>query len=368
MLPDSMHAAVLHAPGDLRYEVVPAPRPRPGHAVVRVTAAGHCGSDLPRIMITGTYAFPTTPGHEFAGCVAAVAEDVDKSWLSRRVAVIPLIPCRQCAYCRTGWAYLCQQYDFLGSRSDGGFAEYARAPVENLVPLPDEIDDEEGAALEPVAVALHGVRRAGGVIPGADVLVLGVGPIGAFALQWARLLGAGRVLAVDVDDEKLQVARLLGADLTVNPARADAVEAVLDATGGLGVELAVEASGVVAAQRQILSFVRKHGRIVLLGISHGEIALPDDVLFRKEAALFGSFNSTFGIRDSDWDVALTALAQRRLRVKPIISHRLRLGEAPAVYRAMHEGRFPHHKLLFFPHEISPRSGERRSGRGPAIAL
>lgn len=109
-LPESMHAAVLHAPGDLRYEVVRTPRPRPGHVVVRVAVAGHCGSDLARIMITGTYSFPTIPGHEFAGRVAAIAEDVDAAWLERRVAVIPLIPCGQCEYCRTGWAHLCLRY------------------------------------------------------------------------------------------------------------------------------------------------------------------------------------------------------------------------------------------------------------------
>lgn len=347
-LPRSMRAAVLHRPGDLRYETVPTPRPRGGDVVIRVSAAGHCGSDLHRIMVAGTYTFPTIPGHEFAGSVVAVAPDVDPQWVGRRVAVVPLIPCGQCEYCRTGSAYLCLRYDYLGSRSDGGFAEFVRVPLPNLVPLPDAIDDEDGAALEPITVALHGIRRAGGMTPGITVCVLGLGPIGAFAVQWAKVLGAAHVLGSDIDDHKLDVALALGADLAVNPARGSMLEAVREITGGLGADLVVEASGVAEVQRQALDLVRRQGRIVWLGISHVEVAIPNEVLLRKELVLFGSFNSTFGFPDSDWDVSLASLAGGRIRVKPLISHRLSLGAASATYRAMHEGRFPHCKIIFLP--------------------
>lgn len=346
--PESMHAAVLHAPGDLRYEVVRVPCPRAGRVLVRVAVAGHCGSDLPRIMVTGTYSLPTIPGHEFAGRVAQVAEDVDASWNGRRVAVIPLVPCGECEYCRVGWTYLCLRYDYLGSRSDGGFAEYAEVPVANLVPLPPELSDEDGAALEPVAVALHGIRRAGGVRPEDIVLVLGVGSVGAFALQWARVLGANRVFAVDVDDAKLDVARQLGADDVANPAHGDLLTAVMDVTRGLGATLVIEASGSPEAQRATISLVCKRGRVVFLGISHHDVVFSDEVIVRKEPALFGSFNYTFDVPDSDWDAALLAVAHGRVRVTPMVSHRLPLAEAPATYRAMHEGRFPHHKIFFLP--------------------
>ena len=348
MLPDAMFAAVLYRPGDLRYEEVPTPRPQPGQVVVRVAAAGHCGSDLPRIMTTGTHTFPTIPGHELCGRVAETGAGVDVSWTGRRAALIPLIPCGRCAYCAAGMAHLCLSAGYLGSRTNGGYAQYVAAPASNLVPLPDDLDDDEGAALEPIAVSLHALRRAGGIVPGGDVVVLGAGPIGAFIVQWAKALGAGPVLVADIDAAKLDVARALGADVVLDPERDDLVGAVQDFSGGLGAELVVEASGSRAAQRRTADLSRKHGRVVFVGISHEEIRISDELIFRKELALFGSFNSTFGIPGSDWETALAFVSARRVTVKPLITHRLPLCDAPAVYRAMHEGRFPHHKVIFIP--------------------
>lgn len=120
------------------------------------------------------------------------------------------------------------------------------------------------------------------------------------------------------------------------------------ATDGLGAELVVEASGEASVQRYTLDLVRKHGRIVWLGIAHAEVTISSEAIFRKEPAVFGSFNYTFGTRDSDWDAALSFMAARRIVVKPIISHRLRLEEAPAIYHAMNEGRLHYHKVLFLP--------------------
>ncbi len=158
-----MRAAVLHAPGDLRVESVPVPPLSPADALVRVAACGICGSDLPRIRTTGTYHFPTIPGHEMSGTVmalgSAAAEDAPGLVVGAAVAVIPLIPCRSCRFCEVGAFAQCERYDYLGSRCDGGFAEYLRAPAANLVPLPAGLAVVDGAMLEPVAVALHVVRN-----------------------------------------------------------------------------------------------------------------------------------------------------------------------------------------------------------------
>ena len=176
MAMETMQALVLHGIGDLRYERVPRPVPGSGEALVRVVAVGVCGSDLPRIFEHGTYRFPLIPGHEIAG----VVEEVVGIALRRpgeRVTVKPLMPCGECAYCQVGDFAQCRSYDYLGSRSDGGFAEYVRAPQSNLVPVPEGVHMVDASLTEPAAVALHALRQ-GGVEPGDAVAILGTGPIG----------------------------------------------------------------------------------------------------------------------------------------------------------------------------------------------
>ena len=177
-----MKAYVLHGIGDLRYEDWPKPELRPGWALVKVLAAGICSSDIPRIFTKGTYHFPTIPGHEFCGRVEAVHDGGDSGWVGKRVGVFPLIPCRKCPSCQQGQYETCGHYDYLGSRRDGGFAEYAAVPVWNLIELPDTVSDIQGALLEPAAVALHAVKRAE-IAAGDSVCVVGTGAIGLLAGQ-----------------------------------------------------------------------------------------------------------------------------------------------------------------------------------------
>ena len=134
-----MKAYVLKAVNDLRYMEVPIPNCPAGWAIVQVKASGICSSDISRIYTKGTYHFPTIPGHEFSGIVIQVANKADENWIGRKVSVFPLIPCRKCRYCQSGQYELCTNYDYIGSRRDGAFAEYVAVPVWNLVGLPDGI-------------------------------------------------------------------------------------------------------------------------------------------------------------------------------------------------------------------------------------
>jgi len=197
----TMRAAVLHAPGDLRVERVPVPAIGPSDALVRVSACGICGSDVPRVLTTGTYRFPTIPGHEMAGVVEELGPEAAAAAPGVRVgmpvAVIPLLPCGRCRFCEIGAFAQCEAYGYLGSRTDGGFAEYLRAPAANLVVLPGELSIDQGALLEPVSVALHAVRNLD-VTWGATVGVFGLGAIGNFIAQWASAFGARRVFALDI--------------------------------------------------------------------------------------------------------------------------------------------------------------------------
>ncbi len=160
-----MKAWVLHGVDDIRLEDIERPQPGPGEVLLEVRAAGICGSDIPRIYKTGTYSFPTIPGHEFSGVVADVGAETDTSWKGSRAGVFPLIPCRMCAPCLKKQYEMCRNYSYLGSRRDGGFAEYVAVPAENLIRLPDNVSFEAAAMLEPMAVAVHAMRR---VLPSAS--------------------------------------------------------------------------------------------------------------------------------------------------------------------------------------------------------
>ena len=155
-----MKAWVLHGIGDIRLEEAACPEPAEQEVLLAVRAVGICGSDIPRIYRTGAYAHPLIPGHEFAGEVTKVGKGVDPSWRGQRVGVFPLIPCRSCDPCQRKLYEMCRCYSYLGSRRNGGFAEYVAVPAGNLLRLPEKVSYEEAAMLEPMAVAVHDMRRA----------------------------------------------------------------------------------------------------------------------------------------------------------------------------------------------------------------
>ena len=225
-----MKAYVLHGIGDLRYEERPLPELRPGWALVRVLAAGICSSDIPRIFEKGTYHFPTIPGHEFSGLVEAAADGSGRQWIGRRVGIFPLIPCKNCPSCRKGQYETCSNYDYIGSRRDGAFAEFTAVPVWNLIALPETVSDIQGALLEPAAVALHAVKRAE-ISPGDDMCVIGTGAIGLLAGQWAKIFGAGRVVIKGRGEAKRQIVQRCGLEYAADSRTGEEFGRVIEAVG-----------------------------------------------------------------------------------------------------------------------------------------
>lgn len=318
-----MKACVLHAIGDLRHEDTAAPIPGPGEVLVRVAACGVCGSDIPRIFSKGTYRFPLIPGHEFAGVVALAGPGVAPAQVGRRVAVFPLLPCRRCAACETGAYAQCSDYDYLGSRRDGAFAEFVVAPEWNLIPVPDEVSLEEAAMAEPAAVAVHALGRAG-MKPGDTVLIIGAGPIGLLLGKWAEMHGAAKVLMVDIDVGRLRFARARGF-LHLFDARSGDVAEWVDHKTGHGADIVIEASGSSAAFEQSMFCTRTFGTVVLLGNPAGGMTLTQEAywaILRKELRVLGSWNSAYAdIPHNEWKLALDAMASGRLEVKPLVTHR-----------------------------------------------
>ena len=353
MFAHEMNAAVLHAVGDLRYERVAVPSPGPGQVLVRVAFCGVCGSDLPRVFVKGTYHFPTIIGHEFAGIVEACGDGVCGFAPGDRVAVFPLIWCGRCAPCEQGRYVQCVDYDYLGSRSDGGFAEYVVAPHQNLLAVPEGVSLEWAAMTEPAAVALHALRRAGRNLMGRSVAIFGAGPIGLMAAQWARAMGATPIFLFDIVARKLEMARALGFALAFDN-RADDPAAVIRSTiGGEGVYLAVEGAGVPQTFVQATTCTARGGCMVILGNPAADVTLPAALisqLMRREVTLVGAWNSDYSAagNDDDWRAVLGGMAARTIDLEPLISHRVPLRDAADVLRRMRDGSEFFSKVLVYP--------------------
>ncbi|MDO8685697.1 MAG: galactitol-1-phosphate 5-dehydrogenase [Clostridiales bacterium] len=344
-----MKACVLHGIGDLRFEVAPAPTPAKGEVLIRIKASGICGSDIPRVFTKGTYCFPTIPGHEFAGQIVAVGEGTNRQLVGRKAAVFPLLPCMKCEACQIGEYAQCKDYNYFGSRCNGGFAEYIAVPVWNLVMTPDILSYEEAAMAEPAAVAIHALRQAGIEI-GDNVAIFGAGPIGLMLGQWAEAWGAGKVLLVDIDEGKIAFAKEMGFQYVWNSKDGDPVKWITEMTGDRGADLAIEGAGVSSSLEQCLGCVRPFGRIVAMGNPAGDMKISQKAyweLLRKQLKISGTWNSSFvSLPKNDWDLAIFAMAQNRINAKPFITHRFSLEQCNEALLMMRDRTAFFNKVMF----------------------
>ncbi|MGQ9608434.1 MAG: galactitol-1-phosphate 5-dehydrogenase [bacterium] len=345
-----MKAGVLHAIGDLRYEDIPIPETKPGFALVKVKASGVCGSDIPRVMKKGTYTFPLIPGHEFAGEIAKLNNDNSPKFkVGDRVAVFPLIPCGKCPYCQIGEYAQCDDYDYLGSRRDGGFAEYVNAPISNLVIIPPNVDFESAAMTEPASVALHALRRAG-IDPGDNIVILGAGTIGLILAQWAKVSGAGRVFITDISEEKLKSAMKYGFIECINAQTEDPVSIVKEKTDGRGADICIEAAGTPTTFEQSIRIVRKLGKVILMGNVSGDILIPEktaSTILRGQLTIFGTWNSSItAVPKNEWETSLKFMSSGALELKSLITHRYTLDHINEAFDMMYNRREFFNKVMF----------------------
>ncbi len=321
-----MKAYVLHGVNDLRYETAPDPAPGEKEVLVAVEDVGICGSDLPRIYRTGAHSHPLIPGHEFAGTVVEAGAGADRSLVGKRAGVFPLIPCRACGPCRRRHYELCRNYDYLGSRRDGGFAELVAVPEENLLLLPEGVSFSEAAMLEPMSVAVHAMRR--GFKAGGTIAVCGLGTIGLFLLMFLKEAGCEHVLVLGNKEFQRQKAAAFGvpeADYC-DVKTADAKEWLLERTGGRGADVFFECVGKNETFRQAVDAAAPEGRVVLVGNPASDMGLERDVywkILRNQLVVTGTWNSSFLHEPSDdWHYVLERLAERRIDPAALISHRL----------------------------------------------
>lgn len=317
-----MRAAVLEAAGKISIRSVPVPVPGAGMVRLRVRRAGICGSDLHYFEHGSCGAFvPTRPfvlGHEFAAEVAALGDGVDGLTVGDRVTANPARACGVCDHCKGGRGNLCRRTIMLGSASttpptDGAFAEFVVVRADQCHPLPSGLDDGAGAMLEPLAVALHAVKRAG-TVSGRRVLVTGGGPIGVLVALTAKAFGAVPVAVSDVVEGRRATARTLGVEATLDPMSPRLADEVRELAGE-GFDVVFEASGAKAALRQAFDLVRPGGTIVQIGtLGTEDIPLPANQLMVREINLVGSmrYGNVFG-------EAIRLVESGRINVRGLIS-------------------------------------------------
>jgi len=319
---------VIHAPDDLRVDAQDAGEPGPGQVLVDVGFGGICGSDLHYFHHGGFGTVrilrPMVLGHEVAGTVAAVAADVTRVKTGDRVAVNPSRPCGACTYCLEGLPNQCLEMRFYGSAMrdphvEGAFRNRLVCDavqcelVDNGVPL------DLAALAEPFSVALHGVGRAGPLL-GKRVLVSGCGPIGALSVAAARLHGAAEIVAVDLTDATLSIARQMGADVTINVAQDSAWVQRYSADKG-SFDVMLECSGNERALRAGLEVLRPRGVVVQVGLG-GDVSIPQNMVVAKELSICGSFRF-----HAEFKLAVQLINQGRVNLRPMVTRSFPLAQA-----------------------------------------
>ena len=302
-----MRAAVFHGPHDVRIESVPDPAgPAPQEVVLEVTRAAICGTDASEWDHGPVLCRPgVVLGHEFVGRVVGVGDDVTAFRLGDRVVSGSGISCGHCAWCLRGRTNLCAEYRTLGLQVDGGLAEYVTSPAAICHAVPAACGDDAAAMTQPLAVALHALSRVSQG-PGDAVAVIGAGGIGSFILAGAsRRATDGRVVAIDIDDERLATARALGAGETANATGADLAELLLELTDGVGFDVVIEASGAPHAPAAAIAGARRGGRVLLVGLHGAPRPIDLTHMILREVDIF---TTVAHVCDSDIPAALELLA------------------------------------------------------------
>lgn len=336
-----MKAWVLHDISDLRLETVDRPAPLEHEVLVKVMAAGICGSDIPRIYQTGAHVHPLIPGHEFSGVVVETGDGVDSSWQGQRVGIFPLIPCRSCLPCQKKQFEMCKNYNYLGSRRDGGFAEYVVVPEENLVRLSDNVTFEEAAMLEPMAVAVHAMRR---IAPKQSdkIAVCGLGTIGLSLFLFLQEAGFKNIYVFGNKEFQKRTLMRLGLleDHYCDILKNDADRWIMDQTEGAGVDVFFECVGKNETLLQAINETSFAGRILLVGNPFGDMNLEKAVywkILRNQLTVMGTWNSSFtGERSDDWHYVLDRLERRRIAPAELITHRFLLEQLGPGFHIMRD--------------------------------
>ena len=348
-------AALWYEKEDIRIEEVPEPSAGAGEVKLRIKACGICGSDLheyrsgPFIIprrphpLTQRFGGPVILGHEFTAEVVAPGDGAGNFQIHDRVVANPLIYCGKCHYCQSGRHIMCTKLGTFGFAADGAFAEYAVFPEHALLRLPDSVSDEMGAFVEPLAVALHAVKRSGLKL-GDTAVVIGAGPIGLLVMQACRAAGAGQVFVIEPIKARRRLAETLGASAVLNPKENDAGKLIAEYTHQLRADIAFDCVGSQPAFDTAVKVTGRRGTICVVGLSLKPIEVPFIRLWGHEKTI--TFSSGY---EDEFPAAISLLADRRVEVDAMISDRIKLDELVAKgMQPLIEEADKHIKILVYP--------------------
>ena len=319
---------------------VPVPSLGPNDVLIKVLYAGVCGTDLHiwewDAWAAGRLNPPVVIGHEFSGRIEALGPEAEAEALLKVGDLVTAeghIVCGHCLPCRTGNGHLCYRTRIIGVDRDGAFADFIAMPASNVIPL-DGISPEIGAIMDPIGNAVHTVLE-GNAVAGSTVFVLGCGPIGCFAVGVARAAGASQVIASDLNPTRLEIARAMGAHVTLDASQEDVVARIREVTGGEGVDLVCEMSGHPSGHAQAFAAARPGGRVNLLGTPSRttEVNFARDVIF-KGLTLYGVTGRKMY---STWNAMQRFLRTGQLDPRPVMTHRFPLEGIADAIRVIKEG-------------------------------
>jgi L-iditol 2-dehydrogenase len=338
-----MRALVFAGPGEMPLQERDDPRPGAGEVVVAVRASGICGSDVHGYLgATGRRRPGVVMGHEAAGDVLAVGRGVTSAKEGDRVALRSILACRRCERCRRGQPNVCTDRRGMGMHFDGAYAEQIVVPEALLLPLADTLSYEDGALIEPLAVAMHAVNRTPFELMDF-VVVIGAGAIGLLTLLAARSRGAGSIVVTDLSAHRLEVARGLGADLTIDVGSADPVAVIAGATDGRGADAVFEAVGIASTVAQSMAVTRAGGQVTWIGNSAPVVEMPMQELVTRELTVRG----TYGYAE-EYEQAAEALAAGLIDVRPLVEYVAPLEDGPDLFRRLGESSLAAVKVVLTP--------------------
>ena len=337
----NMLQQVMTAPGTILFREIPTPEPKPDEVLLKIMRIGVCGSDVH--VYHGKHPFtkyPVTQGHEVSAKVVTLGSDVQGLHVGERVTIEPQVFCTTCYPCRTGKYNLCEELKVMGFQTTGTASEYFAVKASKVTPLPEDMSYNEGAMIEPLAVAVHAIKRTGGVL-GQKIVVIGAGTIGNLLAQCAKALGAAETMITDVSDYRLALAKKCGVDHIVNTSKVDFGEALTAAFGPDKADVIFDCAGNDITINQAIHCARKGSTIILVAVFADLAKVDLAVLNDHELDL----NTTMMYRHEDYVDAIRLVGERKIGLKPLMSKHFAFRDYPEAYRYIDANRETTMKIL-----------------------
>lgn len=339
---------IMTNPKEIIFKEVPMPEINDNQVLVKVMKIGVCGSDIH--VYHGKHPFtsyPVTQGHEVSGEIVSLGKDVTGFTIGQKVTIEPQVYCGKCYPCRHGKYNLCEELKVMGFQTTGTASEYFSVDVSKVTPIPQDMSFEEGAMIEPLAVAVHGVKQVGDVT-GMNIVVIGAGPIGNLVAQVAKGMGASKVMITDVSDLRLQKAKECGIDACVNTKNKDFGEAMIEAFGPDKADVIYDCAGNNITMGQAIKYARKGSIIVLVAVFAGMAQV--DLAVANDHEL--DIKSTMMYRHDDYLDAIQLVNDKKVLLKPLISKTFAFKDYKKAYEYIDENRETTMKVIINVQELS----------------